>query len=473
MRKSFSKSAEVFRWGPIPGKFFYISDFWEVIFVKYPKKHPNYCWPKTMALFNGGRMLWLNDFDKLREMGGKVFVKFILPMAKRKKLKLNWHKKIQRLTKIEQKIDSIDLASLSDRKLFQLGSNFYNRLYDFWMPTISFEMGNYGSSEILENLIKEFIPNNIERLKAMEVLCAPEKLSFYQEEEVNLSKTKDIDRHAKRYFWLSNSYNEVKVLKREFFIKRKGEINKNLEKKLRGKIISSKNNKIALAKKFKLPRSIMQFSKALIDGIELQDERKKYIWISLYYKVLFLKEIARRKDINVDKLLALSSMEVLKIVNGGRYKNIIKKRSGSFGFFCDVNRRAEMGNIEAEKYWNKYALEKEIKNKKEVKGIIASPGNRRITRAKVRILLDPSEFKKFKEGEILVAPMTSPEYVFTIKKASAVITDFGGLTSHAAIVTRELNKPCLVGTKFATQIFRDGDLIEVDTNKGIARILKK
>lgn len=69
--------------------------------------------------------------------------------------------------------------------------------------------------------------------------------------------------------------------------------------------------------------------------------------------------------------------------------------------------------------------------------------------------------------------MTSPEYVFAMKKASAAITDTGGLTSHAAIVSRELDIPCIVGTKIATKILKDGDLVEVDANKSIVKIIKK
>jgi pyruvate, water dikinase len=60
-----------------------------------------------------------------------------------------------------------------------------------------------------------------------------------------------------------------------------------------------------------------------------------------------------------------------------------------------------------------------------------------------------------------------------MKKASAIITDEGGITSHAAIVSREMKKPCVIGTKIATKILKDGDLVEVDADRGIVNILKK
>ena len=77
----------------------------------------------------------------------------------------------------------------------------------------------------------------------------------------------------------------------------------------------------------------------------------------------------------------------------------------------------------------------------------------------------------FQDGDILVTGMTRPEFVPLMKKASAIITDEGGLTCHAAIISRELNIPCIIGTKIATQVLQDGDMVEVDADKGIIRIL--
>ncbi|MEI6597068.1 MAG: PEP-utilizing enzyme [bacterium] len=79
---------------------------------------------------------------------------------------------------------------------------------------------------------------------------------------------------------------------------------------------------------------------------------------------------------------------------------------------------------------------------------------------------------KMKKGSILIVPYTGPEYLPILKLAKAVVTDTGGITSHAAIVSRELKKPCVIGTKIATKVFKDGDLVEVDANRGIVKIIK-
>jgi len=98
-----------------------------------------------------------------------------------------------------------------------------------------------------------------------------------------------------------------------------------------------------------------------------------------------------------------------------------------------------------------------------VSGLGASPG---IAFGKVRILRSPAEGTKLQAGEVLVAPMTSPDWVPTMRKAAAVVTDSGGITCHAAIVSRELRIPCVVGTRSATRILRDGEQVTVDGAKG-------
>jgi len=77
------------------------------------------------------------------------------------------------------------------------------------------------------------------------------------------------------------------------------------------------------------------------------------------------------------------------------------------------------------------------------------------------------------EGDILVSIATDPDIVPAMKKAAAFVTDQGGMTSHAAIVAREMNKPCVIGTKIATRVLQDGDYAEVDAHKGIVKKISK
>jgi pyruvate,water dikinase len=96
-------------------------------------------------------------------------------------------------------------------------------------------------------------------------------------------------------------------------------------------------------------------------------------------------------------------------------------------------------------------------------GLGASPG---MASGVVRVLSSPSESQKLKAGEILVAPMTTPDWVPVLRRAAGLITDGGGMTCHAAIVSRELRVPCVVGTRDATRVLRDGELVTIDGTRG-------
>jgi phosphoenolpyruvate synthase/pyruvate phosphate dikinase len=102
----------------------------------------------------------------------------------------------------------------------------------------------------------------------------------------------------------------------------------------------------------------------------------------------------------------------------------------------------------------------------EIKGSIAFMG---VAKGTVRIVKSVKDLPKVKDGDILVTNMTTPNYLVAMKRAVAFVTDEGGITCHAAIVAREMKKPCIIGTKIATKILKDGDLVEVDANKGVVR----
>jgi pyruvate,water dikinase len=124
-----------------------------------------------------------------------------------------------------------------------------------------------------------------------------------------------------------------------------------------------------------------------------------------------------------------------------------------------------------ETFWSSKKATKEekevtsVENRKVlVKGLAASPG---IASGIARVILDLKEAGNFKKGDILVTRMTDPDWVPIMKIASAIVTDEGGITSHAAIVSRELGIPAIVGTKEATKVIKDGQEITVDATRGI------
>lgn len=466
--KYFSPNAEIFRWGPIPGRYFYISDFIAPIFHQFVEKYNCTPWPETLALFQNGRMVWLNGNKEIVESGKEIFNQLVLPAESRGNLYREYEVAVKELNYFYSKINPEELDSLSNDSLVEYWQSLIKKADAFWVPTIPPELGNYGSPSILNEKLGLSITNPKERDSALEILTSPEALSFYQQEEVALSLTTDVERHQQQYFWLKNSYNGVQILPVEYFTQRKKELHVDIEEKLSHHLDEIKAKKEKIIQKYKLPAETVEIANVLREAIEWQDDRKKHIFIIEHYKELFCNQAVKRYGYSHDELHNLGVTEIMSLFSGKNVGPIIARRKNGFGFHIH-DTFTELTSAETNFCWTEFAEEKVTKLVTEFSGIVASKGP--LVRGKVTILLDPHDLESFPEGNILVCPMTSPEYVFAMKKSSAILTDTGGLTSHAAIVSRELKKPCIIGTKLATRVLKNNDEVEVDTEKGIVRIL--
>ncbi len=181
--------------------------------------------------------------------------------------------------------------------------------------------------------------------------------------------------------------------------------------------------------------------------------------------------IGERLGVDYDALLALTWLEISESLIKGKLtidRKILTARQKDYGM---VMEDGVVFFITGDELAKELALLPKVEKKvKELKGNIAFRGTHR---GHVAIVTHPDEIDKVKPGDVLVSPMTSPYYVPAMVRAGAIITDEGGVLSHAAIVSRELGVPCIISTKHATQVFKDGDLVEVDAEKGIVRKLVK
>lgn len=181
------------------------------------------------------------------------------------------------------------------------------------------------------------------------------------------------------------------------------------------------------------------------------------IFSSISVKTNFLLNILR----------TLTHTEIEKYLKTGKLpgRQLLTKRQNGFAIFYLNGREKIIVGADFKK------LKRQITAKlasSAIKGTSAYPG---ITKGRVKIIFDPAKAKDFKQGDILITGMTRPEFLPIMKKAAGFITDAGGILSHAAIVAREMKKPCIVGAEVATKVFKDGDMVEVDANKGIVRKL--
>lgn len=149
---------------------------------------------------------------------------------------------------------------------------------------------------------------------------------------------------------------------------------------------------------------------------------------------------------------------------------VIKKRKENFIFWSNFSLSDKFYFIYRKNLVEKLKGLIESNNvEPDIKKIFGNIANKGKAKGTVRIINSPKDIDRIKKGEVLVSRNTNPSLMPAILKASAIVTDEGGIGCHAAIVSRELNKPCIIGTIIATKILKDGDLIEVDANKGFIR----
>lgn len=173
-----------------------------------------------------------------------------------------------------------------------------------------------------------------------------------------------------------------------------------------------------------------------------------------------------------DSLLRLTEQEFYYWAETGNLpsKTELDERKTHFAILSqDETYSFYFGKNEVEAFAIEQGLQKtEVSKSNLLEGKVAFGG---VVRGKVRIVQTQEDSKLLEEGEVLVAGMTTPAYIDAMRKAVAFVTDEGGIICHAAIIAREFKKPCVVGTKTATEILNTGDFVEVDADKGIIRVL--
>lgn len=183
------------------------------------------------------------------------------------------------------------------------------------------------------------------------------------------------------------------------------------------------------------------------------------------YDTCLLKEFARRFGYSVEQSHYLMIKEIVKILKTNKKiknKELDKRIENCFYVNIKGKSRLLVGK-KAEKFIKGIRTEEVDQNIIELKGTCACIGK---VSGTVKVIKHKTDYSKFTKGDILITYATNPNMVPLMKKASAIVTDEGGITCHAAIVSRELGVPCIVGTRFSTKIFKDNDQVEVNATLG-------
>lgn len=279
--------------------------------------------------------------------------------------------------------------------------------------------------------------------------------------------------HVKKYEWLEYGL-EGKILDFYYFndelqkIKKIG-VNKFL-KKIQQEIKEIKQRQLKVIKEYKIDKQHQEIFKIVRDSLFVRLYSKDAQFFGFYCLEPIFKEIGRRFNLSLEQIRFLAPQDFPKLLEKD-FSKITEARQKYSLHISEKGKTSFYLGQEAKniiKQLDFYKPVVEISSNQELKGQPAYNGK---VCGRVKIVNVAAEMIKIHSGNILVSRMTSPSIVPAMKQAAAIITDAGGITCHAAIVARELKKPCIIGTKLATSILRDGDMVEVDADKGIIRII--
>lgn len=193
-------------------------------------------------------------------------------------------------------------------------------------------------------------------------------------------------------------------------------------------------------------------------------------WTAVFHLIrMQLESLREQNNLDIDLLLSYTADEIVEWIEA---KKQFIARPTNFSVNIQEGECSLLFGEEA-KTKDDFCVQENISDDGALKGNTAFPGN--VTGEVVVIEWGSADFDEklsnFPEGAVLVAGQTRPMLVPAIKKALAIVTDEGGITSHAAIVAREFQKPCVIGTGSATEVLKDGDLVQVDATNGFIKII--
>ena len=229
---------------------------------------------------------------------------------------------------------------------------------------------------------------------------------------------------------------------------------------------------LALKVELKIDEELWRLIQDYHKIVLMTDQRKEFTFQSHVLIDRVLQELANKNNVGKINLKYLTVDEIKEFSgNVEKMVEVAEKRINNPLMFIGENGKAKV--VEGDEVEGfKKDIFSEDEESEELKGMIGCLGTGEIVTGPVKVILSPSEMSKMEKDDILVAPMTSPEYVPVMRMAKAIITDEGGVTCHAAIVSRELHIPCIIATRNATKVLKDGDIVEVDTSNGLVRIIK-
>lgn len=287
---------------------------------------------------------------------------------------------------------------------------------------------------------------------------------------------KMIQSHYLKYFYMKYLYTENQgVYSFDHYLKElvrlvsSGDLKKKM-REMQAEFLAAAKKRQALIKKLKLRGSWKILFDAFGDFMVTKIYRRYAQIYAIYRMEAIMREIGKRLGLTLMQAKYMLPQEIYRaLVLKEKFDHkIMKSRTKFCVYYATRGNDLVLIGEQAEKLANQVQVKKHEKVK-EIQGQCGCVGK---AKGRVKIINSPRDMQKMKQGDILVSIATNPDLVPAMKKAAAIVTEQGGVTSHAAITAREMRIPCVIGTKIATKVLRDGDRVEVDASAGVVKKIR-
>lgn len=382
----------------------------------------------------------------------------------------------KRYWKFYQKFKRQVLSKTSSYKLYQLLAE-YVEILKYVARLFSVSQAD-SMNGITEELTKRLKKRGEDYLLSVLITATTPDIIF--QEQADLQKIARLKRpardlfykHALNHAWLFfNSYDAEENI--TYLKERLGEGFDAIRKLEEMKKLKKRQEVIFRGAKDTMVKELSLF----LQNMAVDRLRLKNCWGGSEFRFLPLfQEMAKRMGISLAEMMASYTLRDCErgLLEGKKLERVkIGHRKKHFVFWKQGDKLLLIEDAPSiEKITKRFHGQTRPLARTEIFGVSVNRGKARGICRKVQSLDIHNvlkDLKRFKKGNILVTWMTQPNMVPIAKKAAAIVADEGGITSHAAVLAREFNIPCVVGTRIATKILRDGDLIEVDANLGAVR----
>ncbi|MDO8627932.1 MAG: PEP-utilizing enzyme [Candidatus Diapherotrites archaeon] len=474
--------------------------------TKFVKEFQPFCFKKIVYFYTGQDCILAVGEKDIVETGRKISGFFEQNPEKGLKIVKQMHKDAEQILREIKPLEKKDTAKFSNKELWQWFNKFDSLVLnqfasganplmcDVYEPWLTTKVEKIFLREFGEKAPEAFAtimtpleesPIKTEETDFLKMLQAVQKnpglLKAFKElpveelkEKINSfpKEKKLFEMHLQKYSWIPHNF-IGKAWDLGFFLqKTKDALQLNIHtKKLLEELVKHRKELIFSKKKFWKQLKVSKKEKQLIELLAGFLFTKVYRKDRLVQSGIFAKklyqEIGKRLNLSLVQVRFMEPEEIYKVLITGKLPNLIELnlRTKSCVGVCENGKHEYFVGEKAEEFRKNFTIA-EVKMVNELKGQCAFPGK---AKGRVKLVNSAEDIAKFEQGDIMISIATLPEYLPAMKKSSAIVTNTGGITCHAAVVSRELKIPCLIGTKHATKIFKDGDLVEVDAGKGIVR----